>query len=53
MLKIVENEAVREQGYTLDALAREGARRLPESPPWGSCLLKAAEAGQESLRSRP
>ena len=28
MLKIVENEAVREEGYTLDALAREGARRM-------------------------
>jgi hypothetical protein len=41
MLKIVE--AVKEEGYTLDALAREGARRLPESPPWGSCLLKAAK----------
>ncbi|MDQ3583212.1 MAG: hypothetical protein M3495_17115 [Pseudomonadota bacterium] len=28
MLKIVENEAVKEEGYTLDALAREGARRM-------------------------
>ena len=28
MLKIVENEAVREEGYTLDTLAREGARRM-------------------------
>jgi hypothetical protein len=28
MLKIVENEAVKEEGCTLDALAREGARRM-------------------------
>jgi hypothetical protein len=28
MLKIVENEAVKEEGHTLDALAREGARRM-------------------------
>jgi hypothetical protein len=28
MLKIVDNEAVKEEGYTLDALAREGARRM-------------------------
>ena len=28
MLKIVENGAVKEEGYTLDALAREGARRM-------------------------
>ena len=27
-MKIVENEAVKEEGYTLDALAREGARRM-------------------------
>lgn len=28
MLKIVENEVVKEEEYTLDALAREGARRM-------------------------
>jgi hypothetical protein len=28
MLKIVENEVGREEGYMLDELAREGARRM-------------------------
>ncbi|MBA2591742.1 MAG: hypothetical protein H0U97_05540 [Gammaproteobacteria bacterium] len=28
MLKIVENEAVKEEGCTLDELAREDARRM-------------------------
>ena len=50
MLKIVENEAVKEEGYTLDALARGGARRmlmsaLEESRPTWSGNAEARDGG--------